>query len=78
MPVVALIGTLDTKGVEYGWLRERLLRTGVDVLVIDAGVAGEPRTPADITRAEVARAAGADLARLRAAADRGVSVTEMA
>lgn len=78
MPVVALIGTLDTKGVEYGWLRERLLRTGVDVLVIDAGVAGEPRIPADITRAEVARAAGADLARLRAQADRGVSVTEMA
>jgi uncharacterized protein (UPF0261 family) len=78
MPVVALVGTLDTKGVEYGWLRERLLRTGVDVLVIDAGVAGEPRIPADITRAEVARAAGADLARLRAQADRGVSVTEMA
>ncbi|WP_405725952.1 Tm-1-like ATP-binding domain-containing protein [Streptomyces sp. NBC_01537] len=78
MPVVALIGTLDTKGVEYGWLRERLLRTGVDVLVIDAGVAGEPRILADITRAEVARAAGADLGRLRADADRGASVTEMA
>jgi uncharacterized protein (UPF0261 family) len=78
MPVVALVGTLDTKGVEYGWLRDRLLRNGVDVLVIDAGVAGEPRITADIPRAEVARAAGLDLSRLRAGRDRGSAVTEMA
>ncbi|MDX6352913.1 MAG: hypothetical protein QOF84_7703 [Streptomyces sp.] len=78
MPVVALVGTLDTKGVEYGWLRDRLLRSGVEVLVIDAGVAGEPRITADIPRAEVARAAGTDLSRLRAGGDRGSAVTEMA
>ncbi|WP_455359104.1 Tm-1-like ATP-binding domain-containing protein [Streptomyces sp. SYSU K21746] len=78
MAIVALVGTLDTKGVEYGWLRERLLSAGVEVVVVDAGVIGEPRIPADIPRAEVARAAGADLTRLRADGDRGAAVTVMA
>ncbi|MDN3297573.1 Tm-1-like ATP-binding domain-containing protein [Streptomyces ficellus] len=78
MAIVVLVGTLDTKGLEYGWLRERLLRRGVDVLVVDAGVAGEPRIPADVPRADVARAAGADLERLRAEGDRGAAVTVMA
>jgi uncharacterized protein (UPF0261 family) len=63
MATVVLVGTLDTRGVEYGWLRERLLAARTDVLVVDAGVVGEPRIRADVPRAEVARAAGADLAR---------------
>ncbi|MEV4949088.1 Tm-1-like ATP-binding domain-containing protein [Streptomyces sp. NPDC053755] len=78
MAVVVLVGTLDTKGLEYGWLRERLLGRGVDVLVVDAGVIGTPRGHADITRAEVARAAGVDLERLRTEGDRGAAVTAMA
>jgi uncharacterized protein (UPF0261 family) len=78
MATVVLVGTLDTKGVEYGWLRERLLAAGVEVLVVDAGVVGEPRIVPDVPRSEVARAAGADLAGLRAAADRGTAVTAMA
>ncbi|MEU3299246.1 Tm-1-like ATP-binding domain-containing protein [Streptomyces sp. NPDC006678] len=78
MTIVALLGTLDTKGIEYGWLRERLLRHGVEVVVIDAGVMGEPRLRADVPRAQVAWAAGADLSRLRAEGDRGAAVTTMA
>ena len=41
MPTVVLLGTLDTKGREYAFLRDRLLEHGLDVLVVDAGV-GEP------------------------------------
>ena len=78
MANVVLVGTLDTKGLEYGWLRERLLRHGVDVVVVDAGVMGTPRIRADVSRAEVARAAGVDLERLRAEGDRGAAVTAMA
>ncbi|WP_328930176.1 Tm-1-like ATP-binding domain-containing protein [Streptomyces sp. NBC_00190] len=78
MTNVVLVGTLDTKGVEYGWLRERLLRAGVEVTLVDTGVMGEPRVPADIPREAVARAAGAELPELRAAADRGAAVTTMA
>lgn len=65
MPVVALLGTLDTKGTEYAWLRDRLLRHAVEVVLIDAGVAGEPLVAPDIPRAVVASAAGADAERLR-------------
>ncbi|MFJ8584391.1 Tm-1-like ATP-binding domain-containing protein [Streptomyces sp. NPDC093595] len=78
MAIVVLVGTLDTKGLEYGWLRERLLRHDVEVVVVDTGVAGSPRIPADVPRADVARAAGADLERLRARGDRGAAVTAMA
>ncbi|MFC5805201.1 Tm-1-like ATP-binding domain-containing protein [Streptomyces formicae] len=78
MAIVVLLGTLDTKGEEYGWLRDRLLRRGVDVLVVDTGVIGEPRISADVPRADVARAAGVELARLRAEGDRGAAVTAMA
>lgn len=54
MTNVVLVGTLDTKGVEYGWLRERLLRAGVEVVLVDTGIMGEPRVPADVPRDEVA------------------------
>jgi uncharacterized protein (UPF0261 family) len=69
---------LDTKGVEYGWLRDRLAAAGVDVVLVDTGILGPPRTAPDITREEVARAAGADLTALRAQGDRGVAVAAMA
>ncbi|MEU9162103.1 Tm-1-like ATP-binding domain-containing protein [Streptomyces sp. NPDC048424] len=78
MTNVVLVGTLDTKGVEYGWLRERLLRAGVEVVLVDTGIMGEPRVPADVPRDAVARAAGTELSELRVAADRGAAVTTMA
>ncbi|MET9322344.1 Tm-1-like ATP-binding domain-containing protein [Streptomyces sp. NPDC003038] len=78
MTNVVLVGTLDTKGVEYGWLREKLLRAGVEVVLVDTGIMGEPRVPADVPRDAVARAAGTELSVLRAAADRGAAVTTMA
>ncbi|MER6444933.1 hypothetical protein DEJ51_02605 [Streptomyces venezuelae] len=78
MTSVVLVGTLDTKGVEYGWLREGLLRAGVEVVLVDTGIMGEPRVPADVPRDAVARAAGTELSELRSAADRGAAVTTMA
>jgi uncharacterized protein (UPF0261 family) len=76
MATVVLLGTLDTKGAEYGYLRDRLREQGVDVLVVDAGVF-EPQIDADLTHDEVAAAAGADLAALRDAGDRGAAVEAM-
>jgi len=60
-PSVVLVGTLDTKGVEYAYLRDRLREHGVTVVVVDAGVLNEPLFEPDLTRAEVARAAGEDV-----------------
>jgi uncharacterized protein (UPF0261 family) len=78
MPVVVLIGTLDTKGVEYSWLRERLRSLGVDVILIDTGILGPPPMLPDVSRELVAEAAGTDLAWLREQGDRGVAVAAMA
>jgi uncharacterized protein (UPF0261 family) len=77
MATVVLVGTLDTKGVEYGFLRDRLREAGVDVVVVDAGVLGEPAIAADVPREEVARAGGTDHAALVEAADRGAAVDAM-
>ena len=77
MPPVVLVGTLDTKGVEYAFLRERLREHGVEVLVVDAGIREPVGIEPDVSREEVARAAGADVAELAAAGDRGAAVTAM-
>jgi uncharacterized protein (UPF0261 family) len=76
--MVVLVGTLDTKGVEYDYLRSRLRERGVDVVLVDAGVLGEPLAEPDVGREEVARAAGAEVAVLAATGDRGASVETMA
>ena len=74
---VVLVGTLDTKGDEYAFLRARLEDAGLRVLVVDVGTLGPPRTAPDVAREEVAAAAGIDLAALTAAADRGAAVAAM-
>ena len=77
MPTVVLVGTLDTKGIEYGFLRERLREAGVEVLLVDAGVMGRPLVEPDVSREQVASAAGVDHAELVRAADRGAAVEAM-
>ncbi len=55
---IALIATLDTKGEEAQFVREQIESRGHRVVLVDPGTLGEPVVPADITRDEVARAAG--------------------
>jgi len=76
MATVVLLGTLDTKGKEFEYLRARLREQGVEVVLVDAGVF-EPLAEADLSQDEVAAAAGADLAALREAGDRGAAVEAM-
>jgi uncharacterized protein (UPF0261 family) len=71
MPVL-LIGTLDTKGVEFQFVRDLLNQAGVATLVLDAGVQQPPLFPPDIPREQVY--AAADLAEVRKAGDRGRAV----
>jgi uncharacterized protein (UPF0261 family) len=75
---VVLVGTLDTKGVEYDYPSSRLRERGVDVVLVDAGVMGEPLAQPDVGREEVARAAGAEVADLAARGDRAAAVETMA
>ncbi|MFI2565561.1 Tm-1-like ATP-binding domain-containing protein [Paenarthrobacter sp. NPDC018779] len=78
MPTVALLGTLDTKGVEYAWMRERLEALGHQVLVVDVGVTGSPSTASTASREEVARRAGTTIDDLVRANDRGRALAAMA
>ncbi|HST25119.1 MAG TPA: Tm-1-like ATP-binding domain-containing protein, partial [Gaiellaceae bacterium] len=78
MPTVVLLGTLDTKGAEYAYLADRVREQGVDVLLVDTGVFAPDGAEPDVSRHDVAAAAGADADALAAAGDRGAAVTAMA
>ena len=75
---VALLGALDTKGAEYGFVKECIEARGHKTLLIDVGVLGDPVIEPDVTRREVAAAGGADLDQLVAKQDRGQAVAAMA
>jgi uncharacterized protein (UPF0261 family) len=77
MPTIAILGTMDTKGVEHGFVADLIRQRGHEVVVIDVGTLGEPRLKPDITRMEIAAAAGINLAELVAKQDRGEAVTAM-
>ena len=78
MPIVALLGTFDTKGHEYAFLRDRVREHGVETVLIDAGINEPVVVEPDVSRSEVAAAGGADVARLAVAGDRGAAVDAMA
>jgi uncharacterized protein (UPF0261 family) len=78
MPTVLVIGTLDTKGVETAYLRDRVRAHGCDALVLDSGILGTAvGCDADFDRETVARAAGSTLDALQNAGTRGKAVEEM-
>lgn len=75
--VVAILGTLDSKGFEYAYLKRQIEAQGVATLVIDAGVLGVPAFPPDVAASEVARAGGIELASLLEEKDRGRAMAVM-
>lgn len=77
MPAVVVLGTMDTKGRELGYVRDIIRAEGIDTLLVDVGVLEPPPVTPDITREEVARVAGFDLDALAARRDRGEAVAAM-
>lgn len=76
---VVLIGTLDTKGPDVAYVKDRLVRLGLRVTVVDSGILGEPEgIHANVSREEVAAAGGSTLKEVRAAGSRGAAVERMA
>jgi uncharacterized protein (UPF0261 family) len=74
---ILLIGTLDTKGQEFEFLKNRLAELGIGVIVMDGGVLGTPGFAADITRDLVAAEGGVELAELQKEKNRGKSMEIM-
>ena len=75
---VYLLATLDTKGHEAAFVRDRLREAGVDVKLVDVGCFASPVVAADMTRETLFREGGYDLAELVRATDRGRAVTAAA
>jgi uncharacterized protein (UPF0261 family) len=68
---------MDTKGEEHGFLAELIRKRGHRTLVIDTGTLDVPKLQPDVSRKEVAAAAGHDLEALTARKDRGEAVKAM-
>ena len=78
MATVLLIGTLDTKGPEIAYVRDRLQERGLSTIVADSGIlAGPLDIVPDVSRAEVARLGGKTIEALRQAGSRGEAVHGM-
>lgn len=75
---ILLIGTLDTKGREYGYVRDLIAARGHRAILLDVGVLGDPVVEPDIPAATTAAAGGSSLTALRDHPDRGQAVAVMA
>ena len=78
MSTIAVLGTLDTKGLEHGYVAELIRQRGHQTLIIDMGTGAPPQITPDIPREVVAATAGVDLAGIVARQDRGEAVAAMA
>ena len=75
---VCIVGTMDTKGTEFSFIKGQIESVGVSTCVINTGILGEPQLTPDISADEVAQAGGSSLQALRDEGDRGNSVAVMA
>jgi uncharacterized protein (UPF0261 family) len=58
---VVIVATLDTKGEEAAYVRDHVAAWGLNTILVDPGVLAEATVEADISRFDVARAAGTTL-----------------
>jgi len=74
---IVIIGALDTKGVEFQFVRDLIRDNALETIVVDFGVMGDPPFTPDVTADEVARAGGSSLNELRAKADKTLAMRTM-
>ena len=77
MPTIAILGTMDTKGVEHSYVADLIKARGHKVLVIDVGALEAPLLNPDITREQVMAAAGLNFQEIVSKRDRGELVKAM-
>ncbi len=69
--IIAVLGTLDTKGHEHAFVAEQIRGRGHDTLLIDVGTADSPQVTPDIARENI-------VAQFDQPGDRGACVAQMA
>lgn len=75
---VVIVGALDTKGKEFALVKQLIEERGLQTLVVDFGVLGEPAFEPQIGREEVAAAGGGNLAALRSGDQKDQAMQTMA
>ncbi|OPY75430.1 MAG: hypothetical protein A4E65_03552 [Syntrophorhabdus sp. PtaU1.Bin153] len=65
MKTVLVVAALDTKGTEVAFCREQIEALGAKALIMDGGVLEKPTIEPDITREEVAAAAGTTIEQVK-------------
>lgn len=71
MSTVAILATLDTKGIEAEYIKKLIEADGHRTILIDTGVLGMPAIKPDCTREEIAQAGGADIESLSREKNKG-------
>jgi uncharacterized protein (UPF0261 family) len=69
---ILVLGTVDTKGEQILFLKDRITRRGHRAIVVDLSMGGEPLFRADITPQEIAQAAGRRIEEVTASRDRSM------
>ncbi len=77
-PRILIVGTVDTKSDEIGFMAEQVAAAGGQALVMDVGVLGTGRVRADIANTEVAAAAGVNLQQVVDSGDENSAMALMA
>ena len=77
MKTIAIVGTFDSKGTEYAYVRDIIQGLGLNTFTIHSGVF-EPMFVPDVSNEEVAKAAGVDIHEIAAKKDRALATETLA
>ena len=75
---IVIVGTLDTKADEVRYLADLIANRGHRTLIIDPGILGQVPFKPDVTREQVAQAAGTSLDQVASVGDEGEAIEVMA
>lgn len=75
---ILVVGTYDTKNDELAYMAERITAMGGGVLSMDISVLGDPVQPVDISKSDVAEAAGATIQAVIDSGDENTAMQIMA
>jgi len=74
---ILIVSTMDTKAEEVGYLKDILESRGVKAFLLDAGIRGKSPVPVEISRDEVAAAAGNTLSAVQELGHEGSALNIM-
>ena len=77
-PRILIVGTVDTKSEEIGFMAEQVRAAGGEPVLMDVGVLAQGRLQADLANTEVAAAAGLTLQQVKDSGDENSAMALMA